>query len=202
MWSLILVIYFFELLLFFVCSCSGRGTARNSMFFRWNPARKWALQARRSLYVLGRWSRAWRVYGLCCLSPTFYIYGALGIFFFHFLIWLLFLCRKLTVMCWWSINLILKGLLMKPLPSWTRLKCNFAIFALVPRLEASLVSSTRSLSLQCLNNYYYFFQFINISLKKKIIKIHWFLRCNFFFLLWDCIICATYTKLLRKENTL
>ena len=72
-----------------------------------------------------------------------YIYICTYIFFYGvwvFLICLVFLRRKPTVICWWSINLILKGLLMKQQPSWTRLKCSFVISALVPPSEASLVS--------------------------------------------------------------
>ena len=39
--------------------------------------------------------------------------------------------RKLSVIYWWSTNLISQGILMKHPPSWTRFKFNCAIFAQV-----------------------------------------------------------------------
>lgn len=48
--------------------------------------------------------------------------------------------RKRTAICWWSINQISRGLLMKQRPSWARLKCSWAISATMHPQEAFLVT--------------------------------------------------------------
>ena len=89
--------------------------------------------------------------------------------FLIFLSFSLVPARKHTVICWRSINQISQGLLMKLRPSWTRLKCSWAISATMHPYEAFPVSFS---SVGCFNRgilFYFLFMFSHTY--------YWFLSC-------------------------